>query len=76
MSLRKAINDMCRSCSYDPAPGNGNGTWRQQVDACASPKCPLFPVRPKSAVRGRGEDEKSILVRENGQIGAICAAGG
>lgn len=45
MSLRKAINDKCRECIYDPgAPGN----WRPQVTACTSPKCPIFPCRPQS----------------------------
>ena len=45
MSLRKAINDKCRECVYDPqAPGN----WREQVTWCLVPKCPLYPVRPLS----------------------------
>ncbi len=46
MSLRKAINDKCRECIYDPIGGRGN--WRQQVEACTSPACPLFSVRPTS----------------------------
>jgi len=46
MSLRKAINDKCIECIYDP--DGGPGTWRQQVEACTSKKCPLFPVRPLS----------------------------
>ena len=45
MGMRKAINDMCRACIYDQfAPGN----WRQQVTACTSPRCPLYPHRPVS----------------------------
>jgi hypothetical protein len=24
-------------------------TWRQQVDACTAPSCPLFDVRPSAA---------------------------
>jgi hypothetical protein len=47
MSLRKAINAKCKECIYDPAPGNG--TWRQQVEACTSPKCPLYPIRPTTS---------------------------
>jgi hypothetical protein len=47
-SLRKAINDKCKECIYDPLPGNG--TWRQQVSECTSPRCPLFLVRPKPSV--------------------------
>ena len=46
-SLRKAINDKCKECIYDDSPGSG-GTWRQQVEACTSYKCPLYPVRPVS----------------------------
>jgi hypothetical protein len=46
MSLRKAINDKCIECIYDPI--GGPGTWRQQVEACTSKCCPLFPVRPLS----------------------------
>ena len=43
MSLRKAINDMCRTCIYDEyAPGR----WIEQVSACTVTKCALYPVRP------------------------------
>jgi hypothetical protein len=45
-SLRKAINAKCRECIYDP--NGGGGTWRQQVEACSSPSCPLYVVRPIS----------------------------
>lgn len=42
-SLRKAINDKCKDCSYDPlAPGY----WARQVAECNVPKCPLYNVRP------------------------------
>ena len=44
MSLRKAIDGMCRSCIYDPA--SGGGTWREQVAQCSAVSCPLWPVRP------------------------------
>ena len=50
MSLRAAINQFCRSCIYDPRPGNGH--WRQQVSACTAVTCPLYPVRPKSSASG------------------------
>ena len=43
-SLRRAVSLMCRECIYDSSPGNG--TWREQTEACAAPKCPLFAVRP------------------------------
>lgn len=45
MSLRKAINEKCRECIYD---SNCRGNWRQQVAACMSPDCALFPYRPQS----------------------------
>jgi hypothetical protein len=45
MSRLKAINEKCRECIYD---SSCPGTWRQQIAACTSPKCPLFPYRPLS----------------------------
>jgi len=42
-SLRKAINAMCKDCTYDELD---KGTWRQQVAACTIKICPLHPVRP------------------------------
>jgi hypothetical protein len=44
-SSRKAINAKCKDCIYDPVDG---GTWRQQVEACTSPDCALFQLRPVS----------------------------
>lgn len=46
-SLRKAINDHCKGCIYDPQ--SGLGSWRKQVELCTVTTCPLFPVRPISA---------------------------
>jgi len=43
MSLRKAINEMCRSCIYDKF---SPGTWRDQTKACTVTKCALYAVRP------------------------------
>lgn len=48
-SLRAAVNAKCRSCIYDP--GSGNGTWREQVEACSSSNCPLHPCRPISGAK-------------------------
>lgn len=42
--LRAAIDRKCRECIYDPV--GGCGSWRQQVAACSSSGCPLYPVRP------------------------------
>ena len=50
MSLRKAINDKCKECLYDPH-ADGLGPWRMQVEACTSPSCPLFDVRPRARRR-------------------------
>ena len=47
-SMRKAINDMCYECTYDPC---GEGNWRQQVGACTVTKCPLWEFRPMSRPR-------------------------
>lgn len=46
MSMRKAINDKCKSCIYDSLAG---GTWRQQVENCTITGCGLYPYRPKSS---------------------------
>ena len=46
-SMRKAINEMCKACIYDPV--GGGGTWRQQVEACTAKGCPLYDYRPTSA---------------------------
>lgn len=53
-SMRAAINTMCKACIYDP---NDTGTWRQQVERCTSPQCPLYPLRPVSS----GEKETSSI---------------
>jgi hypothetical protein len=55
-SLRAAINDKCRECIYDPL--GGGGTWREQVTACTSTACPLYPVRPLA--QPRRDPEKAV----------------
>ena len=35
----------CIDCIVDPL---ARGTWRQQVENCASPDCPLYEVRPRT----------------------------
>ncbi len=44
-SLRKCVNDNCKSCTYDPKAA---GTWRQQVTLCSVTGCALYAVRPSS----------------------------
>ena len=43
LSLRKCVNDNCKSCIYDPEAA---GTWRQQVTLCPVTSCALYRVRP------------------------------
>ena len=44
-SLRKRIDQHCKSCIYDSlAPG----TWRQQVTLCSVKSCAFHDVRPKT----------------------------
>jgi hypothetical protein len=56
-SLRGAIDAFCKHCLYDP--GNGNGAWREQIEACTSSSCPLFQVRPRSSVRAVSAPENA-----------------
>ncbi len=63
MTLREAINAKCRECVHDPyAPGG----WREQVEACGCPNCPLYPVRPHPRRRneGRPAGEKTAFLAE------------
>lgn len=55
MSRKKAIENFCKQCIYDPE--GANGTWRQQTQVCTAKSCPLFDFRPKSeADSERNED--------------------
>ena len=42
-SYRKAVNNMCRQCIYDPAQ---KGAWMEQVTECTDIGCSLYDVRP------------------------------
>lgn len=60
MSFRKAINEKCRDCIYDPS---SRGSWRQQVYLCPAKSCPLWTHRarpispiPESTLRWYGVD--------------------
>jgi hypothetical protein len=44
-SLRKAINDHCKSCGYDKLD---KGTWRKQIEDCPCTLCYLYEVRPRT----------------------------
>lgn len=43
MSLRAAINAMCKSCTYDPLD---QGTCAQQIACCSNRSCELYAKRP------------------------------
>ena len=65
-SLRKAINEKCKDCIYDPLAG---GTWLKQVELCTMPDCPLFPVRPmprdsKSKTDNKLRDEMGRIMKK------------
>ena len=72
MSLRKAINDKCRDCAYDPL---AEGTWRAQVSDCGGTECPLYRVRPLS--KGAKEatptypTSQTEIVPVRGQLGTF-----
>lgn len=43
ISLRAAINAMCKQCIHDPK----EEAWRKKVEVCAATDYPLYPVRPR-----------------------------
>lgn len=43
LSLRNAINEMCKECLFDPLEP---GSWTAQVGGCTAKRCPLYKVRP------------------------------
>lgn len=72
-----AINAFCRSCIVDTMAA---GTWREQVAACTSGGCALFPFRPVprhciadgrhdpaaiAAIRAKLDGAQRQLVRKN-----------
>jgi len=66
-SLRKAIDEKCKDCTYDPlAPG----TWRQQTSLCTVDLCALYELRPKST-RPIPESVLSYRGAESGPSQAI-----
>jgi hypothetical protein len=44
VSLRRSIDEKCKSCIYDPL--SRLGTWREQVAGCTVTRCALYQVRP------------------------------
>ena len=85
MSLRSAINAMCRDCICDPLDA---GSAAQQIGCCVSTDCPLHSVRPITTTaipvrlldgyhialeqldtRARGLVKLDAVTSESGQIG-------
>ena len=56
ISLRKAINANCKSCSYDELD---RGTWRWQVEHCQVTTCDLYEVRPKTLAKKANSEDKT-----------------
>jgi len=42
-SLKHAIREYCKSCTYDSTQP---GTYLQQIEACTTVSCKLYEVRP------------------------------
>lgn len=63
MGMRKAIDEKCKDCIYDPLAG---GTWRQQTQACNSMGCPLWPYRPLTrGMRAEMNKQEYILMSQS-----------
>jgi hypothetical protein len=79
MSMRKAINAKCKDCIFDPFDRDA-GKWRQQVEACTSTDCGLWPYRPKST-KAVNSAESATLANmgeaaepgHSGTVNAVCA---
>lgn len=56
-SLRKAINDYCTWCIFDP---KDQGSRLIQIHNCKNDECPLYLVRPKSKSTKVDESENSV----------------
>ena len=54
MSRKKAIDNKCKDCAYDPL---AEGTWRTQVSKCIAKTCPLWLYRPLPS----GLDEDTLI---------------
>jgi len=58
-SLRKAINEKCKECIYDPV--GGTGSHLAQIKACTSYSCPLYPVRPMPLEKTANSPSKTTI---------------
>jgi len=74
VGLRARVNAHCVSCTYDDQV---NGTWRQQIEACAVTECPLHSVRPcsyrkKTHKADSNINSKPICCEDGPKIGDIA----
>ena len=72
-SLKQAIADKCKDCTYDPLAG---GTWREQVEMCNIRSCALWPVRPitvatLNANRKKANAEAGVTVDINALVDGL-----
>jgi len=72
ISLRKAINEKCKACTYDELDA---GTWRGQVDACDLTHCPLHPVRPRKTRKSLAKNEQPAALKAYRERKALEAEG-
>jgi hypothetical protein len=73
MSLRAAVNAMCKSCIYQPRSGLGG--WREQVAACETRSCPLWPHRAKSRHRPQKATDSLAFQTDLGRTATGVAGG-
>ena len=63
-SLRRAIDGKCRECLFSPdAPGR----WREQIERCTAPDCPLYAVRPRAWRASTAKQAKKAELRGAGR---------
>ena len=76
ISLRKAIDEKCKDCIYDPECGGG--TWREQIAQCSSVNCPLWPVRtgPESGRWANYPTDPATVTKEWLSAGVGCPESG
>lgn len=55
MSRKKAIDEKCKECIYDPSEA---GSWRKQIENCTSYTCPLYEYRPVPFKSQQKEEQK------------------
>ena len=68
MTRQEAIEAKCKECIYDPLD---DGTWRQQVKACAIDTCALHPYRPMPyKVRNQPVEREYKTIRDAVRVGS------